>query len=66
MTSCKLYSSDHYYGTGESFLFTFYPKFKIFKVFPYYYLLTHLIRFLFMNNSGLARITFLLKVALNI
>ncbi len=65
MTSCKLYSSDHYYGTGESFLFTFYPKFKIFKVFLYYYLLTHLIRFIFMN-SGLAIITFSLRVALNI
>jgi len=31
MTSSKLYPSEHYYGTGESFLFTFYPSFRIFK-----------------------------------
>jgi hypothetical protein len=31
MSSSKLYQSEHYYGTGESFLFTFYPTFKVFK-----------------------------------
>jgi hypothetical protein len=31
MSSSKLYQSEHYYGTGESFLFTFYPSFKVFK-----------------------------------
>jgi len=31
MTSCRLYQDEHFYGTGESFLYTFYPNFKIFK-----------------------------------
>jgi hypothetical protein len=31
MTSSKLMLSEHFYGTGESFLFTFYPEFKVFK-----------------------------------
>ena len=31
MTSGKLYPSEHFYGTGESCLYTFYPSFKIFK-----------------------------------
>ncbi|KAJ8322197.1 hypothetical protein KUTeg_000668 [Tegillarca granosa] len=31
MTSCELKVSDHFYGTGESFLFTFYPEFQIFR-----------------------------------
>jgi hypothetical protein len=30
LTSCSLRVSEHFYGTGESFLFTFYPEFKIF------------------------------------
>ncbi len=32
MTVAKVYESKHnFYGTGESFLYTFTPKFKIFK-----------------------------------
>ena len=31
MSSTKLYQSEHFYGTGESFLFTFWPSFRIFK-----------------------------------
>ncbi|CAF0703097.1 unnamed protein product [Brachionus calyciflorus] len=31
MSSCKLYPSEHYYGTGESFLFSFTPSFKVYK-----------------------------------
>ena len=31
MTSCEMKISDHFYGTGESFLYTFYPDFKIFR-----------------------------------
>lgn len=27
--SCALKVSDYFYGTGESFLFTFYPQFKV-------------------------------------
>ncbi|ESO82286.1 hypothetical protein LOTGIDRAFT_146643 [Lottia gigantea] len=30
VTNCPLKMSDHFYGTGESFLYTFYPDFKIF------------------------------------
>ncbi|XP_041360796.1 oxidation resistance protein 1-like isoform X3 [Gigantopelta aegis] len=30
VTSCAIKMSDHFYGTGESFLFTFYPEFKVF------------------------------------
>ncbi|XP_014668482.1 PREDICTED: oxidation resistance protein 1-like isoform X2 [Priapulus caudatus] len=30
ITSCALKMSDHFYGTGESMLFTFYPEFKTF------------------------------------
>jgi len=29
MTSCEMKISDHFYGTGESFLYTFYPEFKV-------------------------------------
>ncbi len=29
MTDSKLYPSEQYYGTGECFLFTFYPSFKV-------------------------------------
>ncbi|KAG8178062.1 hypothetical protein JTE90_026015 [Oedothorax gibbosus] len=29
--SSPLKMSDHFYGTGESFLFTFYPEFKVFR-----------------------------------
>ncbi|XP_077517940.1 TLD domain-containing protein mustard isoform X3 [Amblyomma americanum] len=31
LTSCSLRMSDHFYGTGESFLFTFHPEFKLYK-----------------------------------
>jgi len=31
MSSTKLYQSEHFYGTGESFLFTFTPTFRVFK-----------------------------------
>ncbi|GAB6029687.1 hypothetical protein CHUAL_005414 [Chamberlinius hualienensis] len=31
LTSCSLKVSDHFYGTGESFLYTFYPQFKVFR-----------------------------------
>ncbi|KAL5013835.1 hypothetical protein ScPMuIL_008105 [Solemya velum] len=31
MLSCALKVSDHFYGTGESFLFSFYPDFKVFR-----------------------------------
>ncbi|KAH7968736.1 hypothetical protein HPB52_010867 [Rhipicephalus sanguineus] len=31
LTSCSLRMSEHFYGTGESFLFTFHPEFKLYK-----------------------------------
>lgn len=31
LISCPLKVSDHFYGTGESFLFSFYPTFRIFR-----------------------------------
>ncbi|XP_064652642.1 nuclear receptor coactivator 7-like isoform X7 [Lineus longissimus] len=31
LTSCALKWSDHFYGTGETFLYTFYPEFKVFN-----------------------------------
>jgi hypothetical protein len=31
MSSTKLYQSEHFYGSGESFLFTFWPSFKVYK-----------------------------------
>ncbi|KAL3847555.1 hypothetical protein ACJMK2_018460 [Sinanodonta woodiana] len=31
MTSCSLKMSDYFYGTGESFLYTFYPEFRVFR-----------------------------------
>lgn len=31
MLSCPLRISDHFYGTGESFLFTFHPEFKCYS-----------------------------------
>uniref|UniRef100_A0A131YWP9 Oxidation resistance protein 1 n=1 Tax=Rhipicephalus appendiculatus TaxID=34631 RepID=A0A131YWP9_RHIAP len=31
LTSCSLRMSDYFYGTGESFLFTFHPEFKLYK-----------------------------------
>lgn len=31
MTSEEMKVSDHFYGTGESFLYTFYPEFKVFR-----------------------------------
>lgn len=30
LTSCGLRLSDHFYGTGETFLFTFHPEFQCF------------------------------------
>ncbi|XP_067666112.1 nuclear receptor coactivator 7-like isoform X3 [Haliotis asinina] len=30
VTNCAFKLSDHFYGTGESFLYTFYPEFKVF------------------------------------
>ena len=29
LINCPLRVSDHFYGTGESFLFTFYEEFKV-------------------------------------
>ena len=37
MTSCALKVSDHFYGTGESFLFTFNPEFKVSKCYQGYF-----------------------------
>lgn len=31
LISCPLKVSDHFYGTGESFLYTFYPTFRLFR-----------------------------------
>ncbi|XP_075743343.1 nuclear receptor coactivator 7 isoform X3 [Rhipicephalus microplus] len=31
LTSCSLRMCEHFYGTGESFLFTFHPEFKLYK-----------------------------------
>ncbi|CAN7998926.1 unnamed protein product [Ixodes hexagonus] len=31
LSSCSLKMSDHFYGTGESFLFSFYPEFKVYR-----------------------------------
>lgn len=30
LTSTSIRKSDHFYGTGETFLFTFYPEFRCF------------------------------------
>uniref|UniRef100_A0A6B0VHP2 Oxidation resistance protein 1 n=1 Tax=Ixodes ricinus TaxID=34613 RepID=A0A6B0VHP2_IXORI len=31
LSSCSLKMSDHFYGTGESFLFSFFPEFKVYR-----------------------------------
>lgn len=31
LTSCALKMSDHFYGTGESLLFTFCPDFQVYN-----------------------------------
>lgn len=31
LTSCTLKMSDHFYGNGESLLFTFSPEFQVFN-----------------------------------
>ncbi len=29
LINCALKVSDHFYGTGESFVYTFHPEFKV-------------------------------------
>lgn len=61
MTSCKLYQAEHFYGTGESFLFTFYPTFKVKKIkgelnfIKKFFHIFYFLRFL----NGLVKIIFL-------